>query len=160
MSDITLRHFEERDVDEIVELSLQAWAPVFASFAAVMGTELYRRVHPDWHRDQAAAVRQALEDNETWIAEADGRVAGFVNVAFDQPERSGEIYMIAVDPRVQRRGIASLLTERALDEMRVRGIDLAIVATGGDPGHAPARATYVKAGFTPVPQVWYSKLIR
>ncbi len=68
--------------------------------------------------------------------------------------------MIAVDPRVQRRGIGSLLTERALEEMRARDIDLAIVATGGDPGHAPARATYDKAGFTPVPQVWYSKLIR
>jgi hypothetical protein len=43
--------------------------------------------------------------------------------------------------------------------MRTRGIDLAIVTTGGDPGHAPARATYDTAGFTPVPQVWYSKLI-
>lgn len=160
MSDITVRTFLARDVDEIVELSLHAWAPVFASFEAVMGTELYRRVHPDWQRDQAAAVRRALDDNATWTAEADGRVAGFVNVAFDEPERSGEIYMIAVDPRMQRRGVASLLTERALDEMRARGIDLAIVATGGDPGHAPARATYAKAGFTPVPQVWYSKLIR
>lgn len=59
----------------------------------------------------------------------------------------------------QRRGVGSLLTEQALDEMRARGLDLAIVATGGDPGHAPARATYDKAGSTPVPQVWYSKLI-
>lgn len=30
-------------------------------------------------------------------------------------------------------------------------MDLAIVATGGDPGHAPAGATYEKAGFTPAP---------
>jgi ribosomal protein S18 acetylase RimI-like enzyme len=100
-----------------------------------------------------------LDDNVTWVAEAEGRVAGFVNVIFDVAARSGEIYMIAVDPAFQRRGIGSLLTERALDEMRARGIDLAIVATGGDPGHAPGRATYDKAGFTPVPQVWYSKLI-
>ena len=75
-------------------------------------------------------------------------------------DRSAEIYMIAVDPAVQRRGVASLLTEHALDEMRTRGMDLAIVATGGDPGHAPARATYEKAGFTPCPQVWYSRLLR
>ena len=93
------------------------------------------------------------------MAEADGRVVGFVNVIFDEPGRSGEIYMIAVDPQIQRRGVGSLLTEKALDEMRARGIDLAIVATGGDPGHAPARATYDRAGFTPIPQVWYSKLI-
>jgi ribosomal protein S18 acetylase RimI-like enzyme len=156
----TIRPATADDLDAVVDLSLEAWAPVFASFEAMMGPDLYGRVHPDWRRDQEAAVRQALGDNDTWVADAGGRVVGFVNVAFDVPARSGEIYMIAVDPAVQRRGVGSRLTERALDEMRARGIDLAIVATGGDPGHAPARATYDKAGFTPVPQVWYSKLIR
>lgn len=159
MSRTSIRPFAAPDEEEVVELSLQAWAPVFASFEALMGRDLYRRVHPDWRDDQAASVRQALADNETWVADLDGRVAGFVNVVFDEAGRSGEIYMIAVDPAAQRGGIGSSLTERALEEMRGRGIDLAIVATGGDPGHAPARATYEKAGFTPVPQVWYSKLI-
>ena len=82
---------------------------------------------------------------------------GFVNVAFNEAEHSGEIYMIAVDPRAQRTGIASALTEFALHQMRARGLTLAIVATGGDAGHAPARATYEKAGFTGCPQVWYAK---
>ena len=159
VSRTTIRPFEERDVDEIVALSIRAWEPVFSSFEAMMGSDLYARVHPDWRRDQAAAVRRALVDNDTWVAEVDGRVEGFVNVVFDDAERSGEIYMVAVHPERQRLGIGSLLTERALEAMRARGIDLAIVATGGDPGHAPARATYEKAGFTPVPQVWYSKLI-
>jgi ribosomal protein S18 acetylase RimI-like enzyme len=68
--------------------------------------------------------------------------------------------MIAVDPATQRKGIATLLTGHALDEMRARGIDLAIVATGGDPGHTPARRTYEKAGFTACPQVWYSMLLK
>jgi ribosomal protein S18 acetylase RimI-like enzyme len=159
MSRTTIRPFAARDEDAIIDLSIRAWAPVFRSFEAMMGPDLYARVHADWRRDQAAAVRQAIADNDTWVAEIDGSVAGFVNVTFDETGRSGEIYMIAVDPALQRRGVGWLLTERALDEMRARGIDLAIVATGGDPGHAPARATYEKAGFTPVPQVWYSKLI-
>ena len=98
MSKVTIRPCTASDVDEIVDLSLRAWAPVFTSFEAMMGPDLYIRVHPDWRRDQAAAVRQALEDNETWAAEVDGRVAGFVNVIFDVAGRSGEIYMIAVDP--------------------------------------------------------------
>ena len=59
---------------------------------------------------------------------------------FDQVERSGEIYMIAVDPAHQRLGIANELTEHALDEMRTRHLDLAIVATGGDPGHPRSAA--------------------
>jgi hypothetical protein len=88
MSGITIRPFAAQDVDEVVDLSVEAWAPVFASFEAVMGTDLYVRVHPNWRRDQAAAVRQALEDNETWVAEVQGDVVGFVNVIFDETGRS------------------------------------------------------------------------
>lgn len=145
------------DTDRIVELSLAAWEPVFISFREVLGDDLYRRVHPDWRTDQAASVRDALERNHTWVAVTDHTVTGFVNVTFDPDQRSGEIHMIAVDPAAQRQGLASQLTERALDEMRSRGIDLAVVATGGDPGHGPARATYEKAGFVGAPQVWYAK---
>ncbi|HJE58634.1 MAG TPA: hypothetical protein K8V84_09005 [Nocardiopsis listeri] len=37
------------------------------------------------------------------------------------------------------------------------GVRVAVVETGGDPGHAPARATYAKAGFTSLPIVRYFK---
>jgi ribosomal protein S18 acetylase RimI-like enzyme len=152
-----IRRATADDTQRIVELSLDAWAPVFASFRTVLGEALYQRVHPDWRADQAASVRAALDANDTWVAASGGTVTGFVNVIFDAAERSGEIYMIAVAPEVQGQGIATRLTELALEEMRARGIDLAIVATGGDPGHAPARRTYEKAGFTGCPQVWYAK---
>ena len=157
MTPIEIREYHSDDADAVVRLGLRAWAPVFASFRTVLGDDLYCRVHPDWERDQTNAICDALSRNATWVGVSDNDVVGFVNVAFDEAERSGEIYMIAVDPAAQRRGVASLLTERALDEMRARGLDLAIVATGGDPGHAAARATYEKAGFTGCPQVWYAR---
>jgi len=157
---VEIRRLVPADVDRIVRLSLAAWGPVFASFRAILGDALYERVHPDWEADQAASVRDALDRHETWVEVDDGGVvAGFVNVVFDVAARSAEIHMIAVDPAAQRRGVGSRLTEVALDEMRSRGIDLAIVATGGDPGHAAARATYEKAGFTGIPQVWYAKTL-
>lgn len=157
MSDTTIRSYEPTDADRIVTLSLAAWEPVFASFRAVFGDELYLRIHPDWESSQSGSVREALVSHDTWVSVTGGVVSGFVNVTFDLAERSAEIYMIAVDPAFQRRGIASRLTDVALGEMRARGVDLAIVATGGDPGHAPARATYEKAGFVGCPQVWYAK---
>src|SRR5690606_30348962 len=100
----TTRRYEPTDEDRVVDLSLAAWAPVFASFRTVLGDDLYERVHPDWEVHQAAAVRAALAGNDTWVAVTDGLVSGFVNVTFDTAERSGEIYMIAVDPHVQRQG--------------------------------------------------------
>ena len=155
--DISIRPSAPADTDRIVELSLAAWTPVFDSFRTILGADLYQRVHPDWRKDQAASVRDALDRNHTWVAVTEQAVVGFVNVTFDPDQRTGEIYMVAVDPAAQRRGIALALTELALDEMRSRGIDLAVVATGGDPSHAPARATYEKAGFIGAPQVWYAK---
>lgn len=155
----SLRPFENADADEVVTLSLHAWEPVFDSFRTVLGRDLFGRMFPDWRSYQAEAVRQALRDNETWVSVIDSRIAGFVNVKFDGAEASGEIYMIAVDPDFQRRGVASALTDFALQEMRRRGITLATVGTGGDPGHAPARRTYENAGFTALPQVLYYKLL-
>lgn len=157
MSASTIIAYTPEQADRIVELSLAAWAPVFTSFRSILGDSLYERVHPDWQRDQAAAVRAALDTNDTWVALTDNEITGFVNITFDHAERSGEIYMIAVDPAAQRQGTATALTEFALHEMQAQGLTLAIVATGGDPGHAPARATYEKAGFTGCPQVWYAK---
>ena len=160
MNELVIRRCAPEDNIRVVELSLEAWAPVFDSFRRMLGEELYQRVHPDWKLHQAASVRDALERNETWVAVAEGTVVGFVNLIFDADERSGEIYMIAVDPAAQQQGVATQLTEHALDEMRARGLDLATVATGGDPGHMPARRTYEKAGFVGAPQVWYAKLLR
>lgn len=139
MTEPTIVPYSPEHAERVVELSLAAWAPVFASFRAVLGDTLYQRVHPDWLRDQAEAVRAALRSHETWVALCGNRVDAFVNVVFDASERSAEIHMIAVDPAAQRRGLATALTEHALRQMRARGCTLAIVATGGDPGHAPAR---------------------
>jgi ribosomal protein S18 acetylase RimI-like enzyme len=71
----------------------------------------------------------------------------------------GWIEIIGVDPDYQRRGIATRLTETALEHMRDRGMDIAVVETGGDPGHAPARAAYEASGFTPLSIVRYFRLL-
>jgi GNAT superfamily N-acetyltransferase len=75
----------------------------------------------------------------------------------NEAESIGEIEMIAVDPAHQRLGIAAALIDRSIDRFRAAGLKLAGIGTGGDPGHAPARAAYEKAGFTPLPLVHYYK---
>ena len=65
--------------------------------------------------------------------------------------------MIAVDPDHQRRGIATALMEVALEQLKAAGMTTALVETGGDPGHAPARQTYERLGFGPLPIARYFK---
>ena len=91
-----------------------------------------------------------------FVAVVDGRPVGFVAVALDAfHEGMGLIDIIGVDPDFQRRGISSRLTEFATKHMSSRGMDIAVVETGGDPGHEPARAAYEAAGFTLLPIARY-----
>jgi GNAT superfamily N-acetyltransferase len=71
----------------------------------------------------------------------------------------GAIEIIAVDPDHQRTGIGRALTEYALSVMTGKGMTIAVVETGGDPGHAPARSTYEAAGFTLLPIARYFHLL-
>jgi ribosomal protein S18 acetylase RimI-like enzyme len=155
-----IRSLEDRDVQAVVDLSLRAWAPVFASLERVLGSAVFGRLHPDWREDQRRAVEEVCASQETnvWVAEVVGAVAGFVATdVFDPELRMGQIYMLAVDPDHQRGGIGTALTEFAQARLKDDGMRVAMVETGGDPGHAPARRTYEKAGYTLLPIARYFK---
>jgi GNAT superfamily N-acetyltransferase len=159
---VVIRRFEANDLDTVVAFALRAWEPVFSSVRSVLGDGVFLRLHPDWRASQAEAVSSscASDDRDVFVAVADDRVVGFVAVALNAfHERMGWIEIIGVDPDYQRRGIGARLTETALEHMRNRGMDIAVVETGGDPGHAPARAAYEEASFTPLPVVRYFRLL-
>ena len=80
--------------------------------------------------------------------DVDGAPAGFVAVRWTEEGATpvGEVEMVAVAPARQRAGIESRLLERAVTDMRARGVPLAVIGTGGDDGHAPARALYQRHG--------------
>jgi len=144
----------------LVALSLRAWAPVFASLERVLGSEIFGRLHPDWREDQRRAVEDVCtaKKERVWVAEVDGAAVGFVATEIFDPERSmGEISMLAVDPDHQGGGIGTALTEFALDRLKDAGMKVAVVETGGDPGHAAARRTYEKAGHVLLPIARYFK---
>ena len=161
--DAVIREYRPQDEEPVVELSLRAWAPVFASLERTLGDEVFARLHADWRHDQATAVRSTLGDAGTraWVAEAERRVLGFVAAAIDRERGLGEISMLAVDPGDQRRGVGSALTEVATHWLRETGarVAIAMVETGGDPGHAPARRLYERADYTLLPIARYFKAL-
>lgn len=160
---IEIRDFRKDDLDAVVEFSLRAWEPVFASMRQVLGDAIFDRLHRrDWRSVQAEAVRSGCtsEEHDAFVAVSGERAVGFATVALNAfHERMGVVDMIAVDPSFQRRGIARRLMDHSLRHMRDCGMDIAAVGTGGDAGHAPARAVYETMSFTALPGVRYLRLL-
>lgn len=152
--------YESCNLEAVVALSLRAWAPVFDSLEKVMGADVFQAFYADgWRAGQRKAVETVCTDENlhVWVAVEDGSVVGFVAVSLRAEDSMGEIYMLAVDPESQRHGIGMALTRYALDWMTEAGMSIAMVETGGDPGHAPARSVYENTGFGLLPIARYFK---
>ncbi|MDP9332301.1 MAG: GNAT family N-acetyltransferase [Actinomycetota bacterium] len=152
-----IRPFNASDTVAVVDLSLRAWAPVHISIREALGPEINDALQPDWRAKQQRDVQEVLSapTSNIWVADIDATVAGFVAVRIHDDRRIGEIEMLAVDPPHQGAGIGTALTKFALDSIKASGISVAMVETGADPGHAPARRTYENAGMKIVPVARY-----
>jgi ribosomal protein S18 acetylase RimI-like enzyme len=157
--DLAIRPVRDEDVEALVQLALLAWSPVFVSFAHILGPEIYAILYPDWKKSQGEGVERVCGDEKTvvHVAELGGTVVGFIAYELRAQDETGEVQLLAVHPEHQNRGIGTALNRFALEQMKASGMKLAVVGTGGDPSHAPARRSYEKAGYTGLPLVRYYK---
>lgn len=142
--------YEPRHLDEILDLSVRAWTPVFVSIEATLPPAVFAAFYPEgWRVRHRQETRTACEEDPSsmWVAVSDSAVVGFVATRLHESDRMGEIHVIGVDPDHQGQGVGSQLIAFALDRLREAGMPLAMVETGADPGHAPARRAYERAGF-------------
>lgn len=158
--DLHIRPVSDSDVESLVQLSHQAWIPIFASFEYILGPNIYPLIWPDWRASQRAGIKGVCRDQAKFkvlVAELEGKAVGFLAYELNFQDKVGEVQLLAVQPEYQNRGIGTALNEFALVEMREAGMKMARVETGGDPSHAPARRSYEKAGYTALPLVRYYK---
>jgi GNAT superfamily N-acetyltransferase len=154
----SIRPVRESDLAALEELAVLAWEPVFASVRNVLGLEIDAILHPDWRQRQREEVRRYCAQTPgaiALVAEVDGAVAGFIAYELHRETLRGVVNLLAVHPDHQNRGLGTELNRIVLERMRQDGMRIAIVGTGGDPGHAPARRTYEKAGYTLFPIAQY-----
>ncbi len=146
------------ELPRLQEIRQVAFAPIFASFRALLGDELYAIVQAREDAAQSALLDSLLAPGSSWevyLTEVAGTVVGFVAIQLNRATQVGEIGLNAVHPDYAGQGIGTALYEFALSRMKESGMRAATVATGGDASHAPARRAYRKAGFVAeIPSVW------
>ena len=162
-SDRGIRPFEPGDLPALQRIRQAASGPVFRSFRATVGAEVAALAFAQAEADQARLLDDACaagSGHHVLVVTVGEEVVGFVSFTVDAARRTGEIGLNAVHPDHAGRGLGTWMYGHALARMKELGAALATVGTGGDPGHAPARRAYAKAGFGPaLPSVHLYRLL-
>ena len=155
---LVIRPVKSDEISRLQEIRQAAFAPVFASFRSIVGDEIYELAQAKEDDGQETLFSSMLEPDSDWevyTAELAGTVVGFLALQNNLDTYIGEIGLNAVDPDYSGKGIGTAMYNFAIARMKEVGMKVAIVATGGDPSHAPARRAYKKAGFTvEISSVW------
>lgn len=83
-----------------------------------------------------------------WVATDGAGVIGTVALAC-LDARHEELKSMRTGPRARRRGVASALLARVLEDARARGVERISLETGSADFFVPARTFYAAAGFEP-----------
>lgn len=148
--DVLIRDVRPEDVETLAEMAVAAWEPIYANRRRMLGDELFEALHSDWRRRKAQQARSACaagSRTRVCVAEREGRPVGFITFSADEASRVGHIENTAVHPAFQGRGLGTRMVRHACERLKEQGMRFAMVGTGGDEAHAPARRSYEKAGF-------------
>ena len=157
-----LRAARADDLSAIDDLTVLGYAPIQASYVAMLGDELYETVRHEpeltWEQRKIGQNRRLFDAHadRVWVLERDGRVFGYVTFWLFPEQSYGHLDNNAVHPDFAGRGWATFMYRAVLRHFRDLGLRYAHVDTGLDDAHIPARRAYEAVGFDrQVPTVEY-----
>lgn len=131
---IMIRPWSENDsLDELTELLHRAYA-----YLANMGL----RFHATFQ--DASVTKERIEAGHCFVAESDGKVIGTITYYEPWEESSLEVYarpgvahlgQLAVEPELQKKGIATLLMRHAENFAKSRGMKMVALDTAEPARH-------------------------
>ncbi len=160
---ISFRQSIKSDLSTLEEIRQKAFAPVFASFRKILGDQIYSLAQEPEDTQQGRLLSDMFLPETVWqiyVVELSGKVVGFVSIRMDFDSKVGEIGLNAVHPNYSGQGIGTEMYKFATTQMKLSGMQIATVATGGDPSHDPARRAYEKSGFNvQIPSIWMCQIL-
>ena len=138
---------EDKYIDRAIEITYEAWTPIFDGYKTALGEKMFNDLYGDWKESKYARVYRGLTSGRGFVALVDGEIAGFIFYEVDEAKKQGLVEENAVTSEYRGMGIAQKMYDFVFEKMREEGMIYAMVSTGLDEAHAPARRAYEKAGF-------------
>lgn len=160
---VVLRHAGAADFPQIDALTVLCYAPIQASYVAMLGEECYEAVrhNPEltWEERKTGQNHRLFAEHPdwVWVLEKAETVIGFVTFYLFPAQNYGHLDNNGVHPDYSGQGWGTWMYRQALDYFREQGLRYAHVDTGLDPAHIPARRAYESVGFdrqVPIVEYW------
>lgn len=129
MNDINIRVYRPDDLAGIKQLTVEAFAGV--TLEQNVETALGVLHGHDWRWRKARHIDEDVAANPTgvFVAEARGRLAGYISTRVDRKSGQGRIPNLAVTAEFRGQGLGHRLIEHALDYFRHEGLAFAMIET-------------------------------
>ena len=157
-----LRHARDGDLPGVDRVTVVCYAPIQASYVAMLGEECYEAVRPDpeltWQERKIGQVRRLYGEHpeRLWVLERGDDLIGFVTFELRPAKNLSVIANNGVLPEHRGEGLGKFMYRQVLEHFREQGLRFAHVDTGLDDAHVPARLAYEAVGFDRhVPMVDY-----
>ena len=126
---VSIRNYRPGDLQSIKALTVESFAGVTLE-QNVEDTLGLLHGH-DWRWRKARHIDQDVAANPSgiFVAEADGRVVGYITTVIDREAGKGRIPNLAVAAEFRKQGLGRQLIERALDYFREEGLEYAMIET-------------------------------
>jgi dTDP-4-amino-4,6-dideoxy-D-galactose acyltransferase len=142
-----IREARVEDMTEIISFGKSAFGRSHLYADSKLPVRLSDKLHEEWLRNNIVNGRAAF----TLVAEADGKIAGFVSALWDDAQQHifgighGHIDLIAVQENFQKQGIGSLLLSKAME--RLAESDARIVTVSTQATNLNAIKLYQQSGY-------------
>ncbi len=144
----TLRPYRAADRADVLRITVESFTEVAIERNIETRFGLIRG--HDWRWRKSRQVERELDedDHENFVAEAEGRVVGYITTRSDVAAGVGFIPNLAVAAEVRGQGIGRALIERALEHFRAKGLSHARIETLDQ--NPIGQALYPQCGFIEV----------
>ena len=145
---VTIRKYQAADEQQVRKLTID-------SFDGVSIDQNFDNLvdwgrSPGWEERKWAASVEVLRDSSenSFVAESEGRVIGFVSCTVSPVTRVGRIQDLAVEQGYRRKGIGARLIERSLEHFQTKKMAIAKIETLEQ--NEAGRRLYPRFGFRQV----------